>query len=217
MARRLVSDGLGCQNVTLVDADTLTCDGFAPNGTAAWADGDEARVVVLGDPFALRDSVIEGLASSLAQFDRIDGDNVTESPAVPADQYTSTLPLVGLTPAQLAVERDALRSGLAALDKAATEDEQGESTTPVSTAQELTASIDELVKVDGSGGDYSPVSRLHPRRRTARGRAGRPRPGGHRAAARPLRLDDVGTGTVPGRGQVSSGSRPPGRPPCRSA
>ena len=77
VARRLVSDGLGCQNVTLVDADTLTCDGFAPDGTAALTDGDEARVVVLGDPFALRDSVIEGLASSLAQFDRIDADNVT--------------------------------------------------------------------------------------------------------------------------------------------
>ena len=205
VARRLVSDGIGCQNVTLVDADTLTCDGFAPDGTAAWTDGAEARVVVLGDPFALRNSVIEGLASSLAEFDRIDGDNVTESPALAADQYTSTLPLVGLTPAQLAVERDALRTGLQALDKAATEDEQGVSATPVSTAQELTASIDDLVKVDGTSGDYTPSLDFTLGAQRLGVELVAHAPAGTQLQA-PLRLDDVGSSTTPGRGQVSSGS-----------
>ena len=205
VARRLISDGIGCQNVTLVDADTLTCDGFAPSGEAAWTDGEQARVVVLGDPFALRDSVIEGLASSLSEFDRIDSDNITESPALPADQYTSTLPLVGLTPAQLAVERDALRTGLQALDKAATEDEQGVSTTPVSTAQELSGSIDDLVKVNGTDGDYTPslVFTLGAQRLGVELVAHAPT--GTELQA-PLRLDDLGSSTVPGRGQVTSGS-----------
>ena len=162
--------------------------------------------MVLGDPFALRNSVIEGLASSLAEFDRIDSDNVTESPALAADQYTSTLPLVGLTPAQLAVERDALRTGLQALDKAATEDEQGR----VGDAG-----------LDGPGAhgvDATTWSRSTAPAATTRRRCeftlGAQRlgvelvahaPAGTQLQA-PLRLDDVGSSTTPGRGQVSSGS-----------
>ena len=90
----------------------------------AVADGT-IELIVLGDPFALRDSVIEGLAVTLSAFDRLDSDNLPDAEDYPEDQYASTLPLVDLKPAQLAVEREALRQGLANLAAAAAEDEVG--------------------------------------------------------------------------------------------
>ncbi|MDO9455448.1 calcium-binding protein [Nocardioides sp.] len=204
VARHLQSEGVACQNVTILDADTLTCDDLAPNGRTPWADGQAVQVIVLGDAFALRDSVIEGLASSLADFDRLTGDNVTESPAVPFDQYSSTLPLVDLTPSQLAVEREALRQGIAAMDQAATEDEQGTSATPVSSAQELSAAVGGLVRL-GSAGGYDPSLAFDLGTQRLGVRLVAHAPTGTRLSA-PLRLDDAGATGRPGRGQVASGS-----------
>ena len=164
VARRLVTAGLSCQNVTLRDADTLTCDGLAPNGDAGLAAGP-VEMIVLGDPFALRNSIVEGLSATLAAFDRIDGDNrATDGPGgtnLPEDQYTSTLPLVDLKPTQLAIERAALTTGLTNLAKAAAEDEKNpvnatgiptSTYAPVSSAQELHSAIGGLVT--GPGGSY---------------------------------------------------------------
>lgn len=207
VARHLLGDGVSCQNVTILDDDSLTCEELAPNGRTPWSDDQTVRVIVLGDPFALRNSVIEGLSTALAGFDRLTGDNVTESPAVASDQYTATLPLVDLTPAQLAVEREALRQGLGAIAQAATDDEQGSSDTPVSSAQELAAAVTDLVRLGNVGG-YAPAvtfdlgTRLGVRL-TAQA------PSGTQLRA-PLRLDDVGTVAQPGRGQVQSGSTPAG-------
>ena len=53
VARRLMGPGVGCQNVVVVDANTLTCQGLAPEGDSAFADGEHVRLIVLGDPFAL--------------------------------------------------------------------------------------------------------------------------------------------------------------------
>ena len=204
VARHLVSDGVGCQNVIVLDDDTLTCEDLAPNGEAPWTDGQAVQVIVLGDPFALRDSIIEGLATTLAEFDRLVQDNVVEAPVLEFDQYASTLPLVDLTPSQLAVEREALRQGLAAMDLAATADENAESgnDTPVSSAQELSSSIGRLVMLGSSGG-YAPTLDfdLSPQQLGVRLAARAPASTELRA---PLRFSDV---TVPGgRGQVMSGS-----------
>ncbi len=148
LARRLLAGGPACQTVTVFDADSLTCTGLAPGGEAAYGDGDAVDAIVLGDPFALRDSVIEGLSTALASFGRIDGDHVNDG--LTDDQYNSTLPLVDLRPAQLAFERDGLTTGLAKMSKAATEDEQVDRHRPanlpsVSSAQELEAAIDSLM------------------------------------------------------------------------
>lgn len=148
VARRLVGESVMCQNVTVATATTLTCEGLAPDGTAAFTAGDTVELIVLGDPFALRDGIIDGLATSLNQFQRLDGDNVEdhsiENPAVAGlavpDQYTSTLPLVDLRPAQLALERDDLADGLAAMVAQAQDDETGATVdAAVSSAQELTS------------------------------------------------------------------------------
>ncbi len=164
VARRLVTAGLACQNVTLVDSDTLTCDGLAPNGEAGLPAGP-VEMIVLGDPFALRNSIVEGLSATLASFDRLDGDNrAADGPGgtnLPEDQYTSTLPLVDLKPNQLAIERAALTTGLTNLAKAAAEDEANpvnsagiptSAYAPVSSAQELHGAIGGLVT--GPGGSY---------------------------------------------------------------
>lgn len=156
VARRLQTDGETCINVTILDADTYTCKELAPNGVASVQTGDAVSSIVMGDPFALRNSVIEGLSSTLAELNRLDADNVDESTPLQYDQYSSTLPLVDLTPAQLAVERDALQQGLQAIDAAATADEQGSSDTPVSSAQELAQAVPQLVAV-GSDKAYAPT------------------------------------------------------------
>ena len=78
VARRLVATGLACQNVTLVDADTLSCEGLAPNGRAGLTQGQAVELIVLGDPFALRDSVLEGLSATLSSFDQLAADNRDE-------------------------------------------------------------------------------------------------------------------------------------------
>ena len=140
VARKMIGPGVGCQNVTLTSATTLTCEGLAPQGTPLVADGQSVDLVVLGDPFALRDGIIEGLSGALNAFDRLDDDHRT-GPSAPADdQYTSTLPLVALTPAQLATERASLHTGMANLAADASKDEtSGKVTwTPVSSAQEMT-------------------------------------------------------------------------------
>ena len=209
VARRLETDGAACQNVTVVDADTLTCGELSPNDVPAFTAGQAVDAIVLGDPFAMRDSVIEGLATTLAGFDRLAGDNRTESPILDFDQYTSALPLVDLTPAQLAVERDALRQGIAAIDQAATEDEQGGAAVPVSSAQELADAVDDLVKV-GSAGGYQPSLAYTLGNGDFLGvQLTAQAPAGTRLVA-PLRLDDVGTEDSPGRGQVMSGLSDPG-------
>lgn len=208
VARHLLGDGIACQNVTVLDEDTLTCEELAPNGVTPWADDQSVQLIVLGDPFALRDSVIEGLSTALTDFDRITADNVTESPAVTSDQYTSTLPLVDLKPAQLAVEREALRQGLAAIDEAATADEQGAPGIPVSSAQELAAAVDDLVMLGSSGG-YSPSVSFDLGTESLGVQLVAHAPDDTQLRA-PLRLDDVGTPDQPGRGQVLSGSTPAG-------
>ncbi|HET6627194.1 MAG TPA: hypothetical protein VFG63_12470 [Nocardioidaceae bacterium] len=146
VTRRLVAPGVSCLNVTVEDAHTLTCEGLAPDGTAAFADGDTVDLIVLGDPFALRDGIIEGLTGSLNAFERLAGDNRPRD-GFHDDQYTSTLPLVDLTPAQLAEERTTLADGLAGLTDAATEDESGTrgSLLPVSSAQQLSTAVKSLV------------------------------------------------------------------------
>ena len=205
VTRHLVGDGVACQSTTVLDAATLTCEELAPNGETPYVDGDPVQVIVLGDPFALRDSVIEGLSTTLTEFDRLTGDNVTESPAPLAfDQYASTLPLVDLTPAQLAVEREALREGLAAISTAATADERGSSLTPVSSAQELATAVPQLVKLGGTGG-YRPALAFTLGANDLGVDLVASSPTGAELEA-PLRLDDVGTAVTPGRGQVASGS-----------
>ncbi|GAA2114818.1 hypothetical protein GCM10009843_03560 [Nocardioides bigeumensis] len=147
VARRLMGPGIGCQNVTIVDADTLTCEGLAPEGEAAFGDGDRVRLIVLGDPFALRDGILEGFSSALNSFERLDSDNVDDS--LTDDQYASTLPLVDLTPAQLASERASLREALVALADAATQDEGGTGgprLPGVSSAQELAAAAPQVLE-----------------------------------------------------------------------
>ena len=66
--------------MTVVDEDTLTCGELSPNDEPAFTAGQAVDAIVLGDPFAMRDSVIEGLATTLAGFDRLAGDNVTDVP-----------------------------------------------------------------------------------------------------------------------------------------
>ena len=201
VARRLIADGAACQNVTVVDADSLTCQELAPDGEPTFTDGQPFNAIVLGDPFAMRDSVIEGLATTLAGFDRLTGDNVTETPALVFDQYTSTLPLVDLTPAQLAVEREALRQGIAAFDRSATEDEVGSAAIPVSSAQELARAVGQLVRTSGSSSNYTPTLTY-----TLGGDALGVSLVAHAPAntflAAPLRFDDATDG---GRGQIASG------------
>ena len=139
VARRLMGPGVGCQNVLLQDDATLTCEGLAPGGTSAFDDGESVDLIVLGDPFALRDGIIEGLSGVLNRFETLDTDNAD----APDDQYTSTLPLVDLTPAQLATERTELRTGVGKLADAATEDEGGQSDElpSVSSVQEMTSAL----------------------------------------------------------------------------
>ncbi len=145
VARRLISNGIACQNFTVTGTHTLTCDGLAPQGVSAFTGNQGIDLIVAGDPFALRDGVIEGLSASLNTFDRLDADHVADS--VPNDQYTSTLPLVDLTPSQLATERTDLATGLAKLSAAADEDETGKpgGKPAVSSAQEMSAAVDTLV------------------------------------------------------------------------
>ena len=146
VARRMIGPGIACQNVTVTDAHHLTCEGLAPDGTAAVADGGSVDLIVLGDPFALRDGVIEGLAGTLNAFDTLGSDH-RPADGLADDQYTSTLPLVDLTPAQLAGERGALGTGLVDLADAATEDESGAKggLLPVSSAQEMATAVSSLV------------------------------------------------------------------------
>jgi hypothetical protein len=164
VARRLLAEGASCQNVLLADDDTLTCDGLAPEGVAALGNGP-VQLIVLGDPFAMRDSVIEGFSAALSSFDRIEGDNRSDDGPgggnLPDDQYTSTLPLVDLTPAQLAVEREGIRAGLAALDEAAAEDEisaEHGSHPAVSSAQELATNVSRLMPQDADGAELDFVT-----------------------------------------------------------
>ncbi|HYH34661.1 MAG TPA: calcium-binding protein [Nocardioides sp.] len=154
VARRMLADGAACQNVTIVDGTTLTCQELVdPTTGPVLADQQAVQMIVLGDPFALRDSVLEGFASTLNQFDQLAGDNVTGD-GLADDQYTSTLPLAALTPAQLAGERDDLRAGLGRMVRAAAEDEQsgGGPLPPVSSAQELRTAVGQLVQ----GGAQAP-------------------------------------------------------------
>ncbi|MFC5010397.1 beta strand repeat-containing protein [Nocardioides plantarum] len=204
VARRLVADGVGCQNVVIVSDRVLTCDGLAPNGTSALVDGQRVEAIVLGDPFALRDSVIDGLATTLSELEKLGADNVADGLA--ADQYTSSLPLVDLTPAQLAVERDALQQGLKGLADTATADEKDKAVRGVphvSSAQEMAAAVGSLVKVSGTDAGYRPTLAFT-LGTDAVGVALSARAPQSQTLAAPLRLDDVGTASRPGRGQVTS-------------
>ncbi|RYC14574.1 hypothetical protein [Nocardioides zhouii] len=201
VARRLIADGAACQNVTIVDDDSLTCQELAPDDEPAFTDGQPVNAIVLGDPFAMRDSVIEGLATTLAGFDRLAGDNVTETPSLDFDQYTSTLPLVDLTPAQLAVEREALSQGIAAFARSATEDEVGTAAVPVSSAQELARAVTKLVKTSGSAASYTPEL-TYSLGSNALGISLEASAPADTFLAAPLRFDDAVPG---GRGQVASG------------
>ncbi|MGK2876297.1 MAG: hypothetical protein ACSLEW_11765 [Nocardioides sp.] len=205
VARRLVGDGASCQNVTIVDADTLRCAELAPGGVAVWSEGQPVRAVVLGAPYAMRDSVIEGLASGLATFTQLDGDNVSGPGEPEADQYNSSLPMVDLLPSQLAVERDALSQGLAAIDQAAAADEKGGSSAlpAVSSAQEMSAAVADLITLDGQGG-YRPSFGLSLGAETLAVTLAATAPAATVLQAG-LRLDDSGAAEQPGRGQVRSG------------
>ncbi|SDD29799.1 calcium-binding protein [Nocardioides lianchengensis] len=204
VARRLVGDGVACQNVTILDADSLTCGELAPSGRAAWADGATVDAIVLGNPYVMRDSVIEGLASTLSKFDQLAGDNLTGADDQPADQYASTLPLVDLKPAQLAVERDTLRAGIGGLTQAAAADEGGTggATLPsVSSVQELSAAVDTLFAAD-SGHQPTIDFDLGAQALAVELSVQAPESTVLRAA---LRFDDAGSPSQPGRGQVMSG------------
>ena len=148
VARRLMGPGIGCQNVTLLSDTQLACEGLAPQGIAAFEDAEAIDLIVLGDPFALRDGIVEGFSSALNMFERLDSDNIEDG--LEDDQYTSTLPLVDLTPVQLATERAELRTGLAKLVDAATQDEGGTgggNLPAVSSVQEMTSAL-----APGAGG-----------------------------------------------------------------
>ena len=151
VARRLLTDGAACQNVEILDADSLTCpDLVDAKGAPVLSDGQALEMIVVGDPFVVRDSVIEGLSRTLGRFDQLGDDGIID--AVVDDQYTSTLPLAALTPAQLSTEREDLRSGLAKMVRAAAEDERGGGGTlpPVSSAQELRTAVAALVGNNGA-------------------------------------------------------------------
>lgn len=157
--RQVTGEGAACPSVVVEDADTLTCTGLVSDGTPVWADGEQVQAVVDGDPYAVRDAVVEGLAAALSRLDRQADDGLGGPGAPAADQLTTSLPLVDLVPAQLSTEREALRQGVAALDQAATEDEQlrgGGSLPAVSSAQEMSRAVGALVKV-GNDARWSPV------------------------------------------------------------
>ena len=195
VARRLLAPGVGCQNVIIVDASTLTCEGLAPEGDSAFADGERVRLIVLGDPFALRDGILEGFSSALNAFERLDSDNIADGLA--DDQYAATLPLVDLTPAQLAGERASLREALGAFTDAATQDEGGTggpNLPPVSSAQEMAAAGPNIV--DGFEGlDFT----------LGQGALGVSLTGRSVAAplTAPLRFQVSGTGQVLGKSAVT--------------
>ena len=156
--RQVTGQGAACPSVVVEDADTLTCTGLVADGTPIWADGEQVQAVVDGDPYAVRDAVVEGFASALARLDGQADDGLTGPTAPPADQLTTSLPLVDLTPTQLALEREALRQGVSSLAEAATEDEKlrgGGSLPAVSSAQEMSTAVGALVKV-GNDGRWSP-------------------------------------------------------------
>lgn len=204
VARRLVGDGVACQSVTILDADTLTCGELAPNGEAIWADGATVDAIVLGNPYVMRDAVIEGLASTLARFDQLAGDNLTGADDLPADQYASTLPLVDLKPAQLAVERETLRTGIGGLSQAAAADEGGtggKDLPSVSSVQELTDAVDTLF---GAETGHRPTIGFDLGSQSLDVELSVQAPDLTRLRAA-LRFDDAGSPTQPGRGQVMSG------------
>ncbi len=214
VARRLVSDGFACQNVTVIDEDTLTCEELAFDDDDAPVEADQTvQLIVLGDPFALRNSVIDGLTTTLTEFDQLDSDNTTvgQPGDLTFDQYTSSLPLVDLLPAQLAVERGALREGLAAIAQAATEDERGNAGgTPVSSAQELSRAVGSLIGVaEEPGVDYRPTLAFTLDTDSLGVELAAQAPIGSSIDAA-LRFDDVGSAAEPGRGQVLSAAAAPG-------
>ncbi|GAA4668492.1 calcium-binding protein [Nocardioides nanhaiensis] len=202
--RQVTGQGAACPSVVIEDTDTLTCTGLVADGTPIWADGEQVQAVVDGDPYAVRDSVVEGFASALSRLDRQADDGLTGQRALDADQLTTSLPLVDLVPAQLSTEREALRQGVAALDAAATEDEQlqgGGTLPPVSSAQEMSRAVGSLVKT-GDGRSWAPALgfELGDQLEVSLGAT---RPGGTQEAG--LRLDDDT------RGLVASGTNAAGK------
>ena len=192
LSRRLIGPGVACQNFT-VTARTLTCTGLAPQGVSALGAGSGVDLIAAGDPFALRDGVIEGLAQQVSAFDALDRDNVTD--ALSDDQYLSTLPLVDLTPAQAATERTGLATLVSGLSAAADKDSAGKGgvggggSGSVSSAQEMVAAVAASTKVREPAlalnvSDGSVVASLSGRTRSGETAAhapalpgGRPRPG----------------------------------------
>lgn len=203
VARRLVGDGVACQSVTILDADTLTCGELAPNGEAVWEDGATVDTIVLGNPYVMRDAVIGGLSSTLARFDQLAEDNLTGGDDLPADQYASTLPLIDLKPAQLAVERDTLRTGIAGLNQAAAADEGGTggNLPSVSSVQEMTDAVDTLFGADTG---HRPTIGFDLGAQALAVELNVQAPELTRLKAA-LRFDDAGSQDQPGRGQVMSG------------
>jgi len=198
VTRKLVGPGVGCQGVTLTDGGTLTCEGLAPNGTAAFTDGQVVDLVVLGDPFAMRDGVIDGLTSALGQFDALDGDHrATPKPA--ADQYRSTLPLVDITPAQASYALDDLRTGLGNLTASAARDQQTKAKVPaatdlpVSSVQEMTTALRTSAFLpDGTLATFTLGPDKHLLVSVAAQKSDTPK--------LPLRVDDAGLGQVVSKG-----------------
>ncbi|MCH7659019.1 MAG: hypothetical protein IH933_00010, partial [Euryarchaeota archaeon] len=148
LSRRLLGPGVSCSSITILTDHTFTCEGLAPGGSAAFeppptpgpeptptpgpeptpTPGPEpepeplVNFIVLGDPFSLRDNIIEGLARTLNDFEWLTEDHIG---GFDVDQYTSTLPLFDLRPDQMAPERVDLANGIAKMIAAAAEDETG--------------------------------------------------------------------------------------------
>ena len=194
VARRLLADGAACQNVTIVDTTTLTCQELVdPTTGPVLTDGQAVEMIVLGDPFALRDSVIEGLSSTLNQFDQLAGDNVTGD-GLADDQYTSTLPLADADPgpARRRARRPPRRPGQDGPRRGRGRALGSGHAAEVSSAQELSTAIGQLV---GTGGAQPPEPQLRPRHRFARRVAPRPPHSGRRSrceAAYRAQVGDLG-------------------------